>query len=421
MTRPLSWDDLELLQRLGEGRAGTVWQAKLNTPALGLPSGTILAVKRYKPSVLEQPGEVERLVRELEIGRRLDHPNLVRTLTLVRSPDGGLNLVMQYYEGQTLEQYLANLRKPTVTKLPDLWWALTVVGKLAQVIALLHRQGVLHRDIKPSNIILTRSGPVLMDLGVVSSTAFPEQTESEQFLGTIRYGAPEYVLDGDQSPLADVYSLGAVAYELLTGRRFLHEDKRWARLVVRKQKQTSPTTPEDWKIVEIYALRTQDDYPRPPTSVAEKIQVRRSVEFARLLCETAVEYSPVFRQLDLDNLAHTVERRLWDSPFSFIRGVFKEGHGEVEFPEFCDEHPGVATPIEDVSKQLRSRLTIKEHSLLETIVGNWLWYNDDWYWSRRDLDIRPFLGCKTHALMRALNEQFRIPYAIRLAYIEGFL
>ena len=102
--KSLGWSSLELLNVIGSGQAGVVWRAKLKHAYQDLPLHSLVAVKVYKQWVLEEPGQFERIVRELELGRRVEHPNVVRTISIVADPSGRPALVMPYYEGESLAQ-----------------------------------------------------------------------------------------------------------------------------------------------------------------------------------------------------------------------------------------------------------------------------------------------------------------------------
>lgn len=209
-TMALRWNDFEIVKSLGEGQAGVVQLCRLRRSFLEYNAGDYLAIKRYKRWVLEQPGQLERIIRELETGRRIQHPNLVHSLAALVDDEGKPALVMRYYEGETLQQYLEKLRSSK--EYMSFEKAMLIIGELASALDSLHSAGILHRDIKPANVILSGNSPILMDLGVVKSSDFPEQTTSGTFLGTIRYSAPEYLFGQSETPLLDIYSLGAIAY-----------------------------------------------------------------------------------------------------------------------------------------------------------------------------------------------------------------
>src|SRR5829696_739488 len=111
MPSSLKWSNLEFIGLLGEGQAGAVWLAKLNHPWNNRPAGSYVAVKRYKPWILEQGGQLERMIRELQLGRNLSHPNVVKTLSVLSDNSGSPCLVMKFYEGVSLDSHLAFLRQ----------------------------------------------------------------------------------------------------------------------------------------------------------------------------------------------------------------------------------------------------------------------------------------------------------------------
>src|ERR1051325_2638686 len=124
-----------------------------------LRAGSTVAVKRYKPWVLREAGQLERIFRELEVGRTVRHPNLVHILGALFDDANNPALVMQYYDGDNLQDYLKRRRaRFDLIQIPD---ALRLLGGIAAGVAALHSRNVIHRDIKPSNVILSGGVPVL--------------------------------------------------------------------------------------------------------------------------------------------------------------------------------------------------------------------------------------------------------------------
>ena len=254
MAHPLAWRDLEMQDRLGEGHSGTVFSARLLNDVGGVPAGTTLAVKRYKPWVLDEPGQLERIFREVEVGRKVRHPSLVDVLGAVLDPRGQPALVMRSYEGPTLETVLSEQRRRGQVYPGE--EALLILRGIAAGIVELHSHGVIHRDLKPANVILTGNGPVVADFGVVRSRDFVEQTTTGAFLGTVRYAAPEYLFGDEYDSKIDVYSFGAIAYEILLGRQHYAKYRHWARIVAAKLSGVSPLRgPELDKIAQHSDLR----------------------------------------------------------------------------------------------------------------------------------------------------------------------
>lgn len=241
MTFNLRWNDLDFVRLLGEGQAGEVWLATLKRAAGGLSIAEHVAVKRYRRWVLQEPRQYERVFRELKASIKVRHPNIVHNICLLSDPEGLPALVMKYYEGTTLESILAEGRS-TDTPLP-VGRTFPLLAALIDTLSALHAAGIYHRDIKPTNILVDNASgsPILMDLGVVSDFLMPEQTQTTDFLGTIRYASPSYLTGSQFTPESDWYSLGLVAYELFFGRRFLASEEQWARLVAHKVSSQLPT------------------------------------------------------------------------------------------------------------------------------------------------------------------------------------
>jgi serine/threonine protein kinase len=219
----LSWQDLELGNAIGAGQSAVVIQARLRRPILGLPEGSVVAVKRHKPWVLEQPGQLERIFRKVDTGRTVRHESLVLILGVVMDDGGRPALVMRYYDGPTLEDVLGKSRSDE-SPLP-IGDGLQILRGLASAIDALHQNSVIHGDIKPANVIVTSTGPVLAAVGVIRSDNWPEHTTAGMFLGTIRYSAPEYLFGEAYDHRVDLFSFGAIAYEILVGRQFSKDSK----------------------------------------------------------------------------------------------------------------------------------------------------------------------------------------------------
>ena len=241
----LAWTHLELLEALGEGHSGVVFRARLRKATADLAEGTFVAVKRYKSWVMEEHGQLDRIFGEVDVGRRVTHPNVAQVFGGILDDAGRPALVMQYCEGQTLETALHECAEFERMSLEDRF---SILSGIAGGIAALHDCGIIHRDVKPANIILTAGGPVLTDFGVVKSSSFAQQTTAGAFLGTIRYAAPEYIFGEDSDRRLDVYGFGGIAYEVLTGRELYGSERHWARLVAAKAKNPGLTSVE-WRSI----------------------------------------------------------------------------------------------------------------------------------------------------------------------------
>lgn len=226
------WDaDFEFVRKLGEGWAGTAWLCRIRSPSFGMAPDDLVALKVYKPAIFNQAINIAaRIEREAEIGRQMNHPNLVRVLGLLkRHEPGGIQnwaLAMEYCEGGDLSGNLSSRPKCGVQAI------LAIVRGLARGLAALHDRDVIHRDIKPENILFDRNGvPKIGDFGVIRHLDEATMTGATEFLGTIRYAAPEVLRAKSATQSSDVYSLGTVLYQLLRDERPYDDDELFSMVV----------------------------------------------------------------------------------------------------------------------------------------------------------------------------------------------
>ena len=193
---------------LGRGGMGVVykaWHLRLNRP---------VAVKMMLAGGYAGPPELARFLREAETMARLGHPNVVQVYD-VGDIDGLPYFTMEYVEGGNLAEKLKGVPQPARE-------AATLVAVLAGAVEAAHRRGIVHRDLKPANVLLTEDGtPKISDFGLARWTEpWVGVTWTGARLGTPSYMAPEQAAGqmGMIGPTTDVYALGAVLYEMLTGR-----------------------------------------------------------------------------------------------------------------------------------------------------------------------------------------------------------
>ena len=198
-------DRYRLLRRVGVGGMGTVWEAEDER------LGRQVAVKLLHVSD-ETDGDV-RFMREAQVGATLSHPSIV-TVYDVLELDEGIALIMEYVEGQNLRERLrAGGRLPPKE-------AIAMLRPVAAALDAAHAQGVVHRDVKPANILLGKDGRArLADLGIAFLREGTRLTRPGVVMGTAPYMPPEQLERGAGSPAGDVYALGAVAFEALSGKK----------------------------------------------------------------------------------------------------------------------------------------------------------------------------------------------------------
>jgi serine/threonine-protein kinase len=172
--------------------------------------GRKVAVKRLHS---DSPDDAaQRFQREAKVGASLSHPNLVTVFDTV-ADDEGVLIVMEYVEGENLAELMARERVPTEQ-------AVSIIRQVAGALDHAHKAGVIHRDIKPANILISPDGKAkLVDLGIATASERTQITAVGTVLGTPSYMAPEQLEGGRITKAVDIYALGAVAFELLSGRK----------------------------------------------------------------------------------------------------------------------------------------------------------------------------------------------------------
>ena len=192
---------------LGQGAMGEVYEA------VHCETGARAAVKVVLTEALHRPGMLERFQREVEITADLGSDNIVAVYESSRSSFDLPYLVMELLEGEDLANYLAGDEPLTVADVIDL------VRQVGRGLAAAASRGIVHRDIKPNNLFRTREGVwKILDFGVSKLRDSSGTLTEGRVVGTPSYMAPEQARDGDVTPRADLYSLGAIAYKCLTRR-----------------------------------------------------------------------------------------------------------------------------------------------------------------------------------------------------------
>ena len=195
----------EIVELLGEGGMAFVYKAK------DMQLKRMVAIKTLKPNYVEQTTFVERFKREAQTAANLNHPNIVQIF------DWGIEeepyFVMEYIEGNTLTSIISNRKTISLSDI------LFIGAQVANGLQAAHSQGLVHRDIKPGNIMITPGGKVkVTDFGIVSiQNEESDITKTGSILGTASYISPEQAQGKSVSVGSDLYSLGTVLYELITG------------------------------------------------------------------------------------------------------------------------------------------------------------------------------------------------------------
>jgi serine/threonine protein kinase len=295
----------DILGELGRGGMGVVLLARQNN------MNRLVAIKRIREGALAGPDELARFCTEVEAAARLRHPNIVEVYGYGYCDQDGLpSVTMEYVAGTSLDKVLTGVPQPAC-------WAAEVVEALARAVAYAHCQGVVHRDLKPSNVLLAESGdphpcnggprpmargagrrfapadlpplapgrytPKLTDFGLAKCLDDPSGlTQPNTVMGTPSYMAPEQArgLSNQVDGRADIYSLGVILYEMLTGRPPFKGATDWDTVLQVRSKKPAPS------------IRPRPGLPRGLSAV----------------CRKCLEKDPAKRYASAEELADQLDR-----------------------------------------------------------------------------------------------------------------
>lgn len=197
---------IEILSRVGEGGMGVVYAAR--QPDLNRR----VAVKVLREALAGDPAFVLRFLQEARAAAKISDPNVVSIYDVGQGSDSSCYIVMEYIEGEPLDRVLKRGRPPLETSLSYMTQALKAVSGI-------HQQGVLHRDIKPSNLMIQPDGRVkLVDFGLARPAEEESTATRGRPIGTPKYVSPEQARGEAVDERSDLYSLGVLFYEMLSGR-----------------------------------------------------------------------------------------------------------------------------------------------------------------------------------------------------------
>jgi serine/threonine-protein kinase len=196
----------ELLEKIGEGGMGIVYKAKCHL------LNRIVAVKILKTAFFKDEEFVARFKREATSAARLSHPNIVNVHDV--GEDNNVHfIVMEYINGKTLKQIIKTSGRLSSEKTVD------IVLQIASALDCAHKNNIIHRDIKPDNILITEDNIVkVADFGIAKVLDSRTVTNSNKVIGTAHYFSPEQAKGNFVDGRTDIYSLGIVMYEMITGR-----------------------------------------------------------------------------------------------------------------------------------------------------------------------------------------------------------
>jgi len=293
----------EVLEEIGHGGMGTVYRAVRGDGDFHVQ----VAIKVIRRGA-DEPLLLDRFRAERQILAKLEHPNIARLLDGGATDDGLLYFVMEYVDGKSLTQYCDSKNLPVSERIQ-------LVSKLCDGVAYAHRNLIVHRDLKPDNILVTRDGiPKLLDFGIARILESMEDTADQTVtlvrMATPAYASPEQIRGEPVGVASDVYALGVLLYELLTGRRPYRLEPVWgdsARIICEQE----PTRASVAVVSD--TNDTTEEIIRCRNTTAEGLRKRLSGDLDNILA-VALRKDPSHRYRSVDQFQQDLENHLKGRP-----------------------------------------------------------------------------------------------------------
>src|SRR5215475_8508642 len=221
-------DRFEILQLLGQGGMGAVYKGR------DIELERLVALKLIRPDLASHPEILRRFKQELILAREVTHRNVIRIFDLGQA-QGIKFITMEYVEGRDLRGLIHDRGKFTTED------AVPIVLQICEALDAAHNAGVVHRDLKPQNVMVDKDGRVyVMDFGIARSLETPGMTQTGALMGTPEYMSPEQAKGEKVDARSDLFALGIIFYEMLTGISPFKADTAMAMMFKRTQERATP-------------------------------------------------------------------------------------------------------------------------------------------------------------------------------------
>jgi eukaryotic-like serine/threonine-protein kinase len=223
----------EILEMLGIGGMGAVYKAH------DRDIDRVIALKCIRPELAKDPEIAQRFTQELLLARQIAHKNVIRIFD-VRDSAGLKFITMEYVEGRDLSSLVESKSKLPIAE------SVSIVMQICSGLSCAHVEGVVHRDLKPSNIMVEPNGRVVvMDFGLARADNIGQMTQTGAVIGTYQYMSPEQAKGAKADARSDIFTVGIILYELLTGKSPYAADGAMASLLKRTQEAALPASQVD--------------------------------------------------------------------------------------------------------------------------------------------------------------------------------
>lgn len=298
----------EVISLIGVGGMSNVYKAIDRT------TGDTVAIKFLKQEYFENEELVRRFKNESKAISLLDHPNIIKVID-VNIDSEKKYIVVEYIDGITLKEYIENRKVLSPQE------AIRFTRTILRAVGHAHDNGIIHRDLKPQNVMILRDGTLkLMDFGIARLSTASQKTMTDKAIGSVHYISPEQVRGRESDGRSDIYSIGIMMYEMLTGKL--------------------PFTGDTAMRV---AMRQLNERPVPPTDINSEIP-----QGLEQIILKAMEKSPDNRYQTTQEMIDDIERFRKDPAIIFPYGVFEEEEGGTQ-----------VLPAEDMTKKTKKKAGVR--------------------------------------------------------------
>ena len=324
----------EIIQKIGNGGMAIVYKAR------DLTLNRYVAVKVLRDEFTTDEEFIKRFETEAQSAARLIHPNIVSIYDVGVDNNLTYYIVMELIQGKTLKEIIIQEQGPLPWK-----WSINVSIQIASALEMAHRNNIIHRDIKPHNIIITEDGVAkVTDFGIAKAVSNSTITAFGKTIGSVHYFSPEHARGGYTDAKSDIYSLGVVMYEMVTGRVPFDADTPVS--IALKHMQEEPVEP-------------QEINPNIPDAV-NKIIMKALQKEPALRYQTATEMLQDLRMALKDPSGDFVDQGGID-PTSATRKIDLDEYGNIQTKKTRNS--------EDNKKENKLKKFIKNHKKLSIFIG----------------------------------------------------
>jgi serine/threonine protein kinase len=290
----------KILEKLGGGGMGVVYKAE------DTKLKRLVALKFLPPDLTRDDEAKERFVHEAQAASALDHPNICTIHEIGETEDRQLFICMAYYEGETLKKKVSSNQLSVDS-------VIEIAIQIAQGLAKAHEKGIVHRDIKPANLFLTNDGILkILDFGLAKLAGVTRLTKSGTTLGTVAYMSPEQMQGEEVDHRTDIWALGVVMYEMLTGKLpFKGEYEQAVMYSILNEKPEPITT-------------TRLDVPADLEKIVNKCLEKKTSERYKLVEETLTDLKSLKKEIEFRTVKKWLIRTkfLLKKRLYFYSGIF---------------------------------------------------------------------------------------------------